>query len=71
MRVGGNDVIVAYCECGTELTGRQKVWCKECAIMAHPGSSQCPFCKEWYYTHSGNVTQSILEHHAKKHCRKG
>ena len=59
-----------HCECGTELTGRERIQCRECAVKAHPGSSQCPFCLEWYYTHSGGVTQSKLDFHAKKHCRK-
>lgn len=60
-----------FCECGEPLTGRQKIQCRECAIKAHPGSSQCPFCLEWYYTHSGNVVLSTLEFHAKRKCKTG
>lgn len=62
--------LTTVCACGEALTGRSRVWCAQCVVKNHPGSSQCAFCKEWYYTHSGNVRQSVLEFHAKKHCKR-
>jgi hypothetical protein len=58
------------CECGTALSGRSKRWCSECVVRNHPGSSQCPFCLDWYYTHSGNTRESVMKLHASKACRK-
>lgn len=60
--------VYGECECGGPLLRATSKQCRRCAIIAHPGSSQCPYCLEWYYTHSGNVTLSGLEHHAKKRC---
>ena len=60
----------ATCECGEPLTGRSTKWCRTCVVKNHPGSSQCPFCKEWYYTHSGSVRESTLAFHAKRQCKK-
>ena len=57
------------CACGEPLTHVKSVQCRLCTVRNHPGSSQCPFCLEWYYTHSGSVTLSNLEFHAKKKCR--
>jgi hypothetical protein len=62
--------LTAVCACGEALSGRSRVWCAQCVVKNHPGSSQCPFCLEWYYTHGGNIKESILSFHAKKHCKR-
>lgn len=60
----------ALCECGTALVGKQTRWCTQCAIKRDPGSSQCPFCLVWYFTHSGRKGDlATMEHHAKGKCR--
>ena len=58
------------CECGEALAGRSTRWCVRCVVKNHAGSSQCPFCREWYYTHSGSVRESVLSFHSKKACKK-
>jgi hypothetical protein len=56
------------CECGEPLFHHSAVKCKDCTCREHPGSSRCPFCMEWYYTHSGSVVKSVMWYHAKKEC---
>ena len=58
-----------HCECGNELVGRERVQCRDCYMKNHPGSSECPFCREWYFTHGGGGTESEKWRHAKKQCR--
>jgi|694.fasta_scaffold73818_4 hypothetical protein len=57
------------CGCGEPLHGRQQK-CPLCAMKEHQGSSQCPFCLEWYWTHlAAKVNQKTLELHQGRKCR--
>lgn len=61
--------MITECACGEPLIGRQKLRCTTCTIKDSPASSQCPFCLDWYYTHSGKQgSLSTMELHAKKRC---
>jgi hypothetical protein len=62
------EVMVLHCECGEPLTGRQKVQCRRCWMIAQSGTSQCPFCLDWYWTHS-NSSESERQFHFKKKCK--
>jgi hypothetical protein len=57
------------CVCGEELTGRQSK-CSRCYIKEHTGSSQCPFCMEWYWTHRADKSdRKTMELHFGGKCR--
>lgn len=57
------------CACGEPLVGRQSTRCSTCTIKESPASSQCPFCLDWYYTHSSRLgSLSIMETHFRKKC---
>jgi hypothetical protein len=57
------------CPCGGPLLRPNAKQCRVCAMKEHPGSSQCPFCLGWYYTHSGQVVESTKQFHASRKCR--
>lgn len=64
--------VVLHCECGEKLVGRQTRWCTQCAIKQDAGSSQCPYCFAWYFTHSGRKgDMGTMELHAKGRCIRG
>jgi hypothetical protein len=38
--------------------------------MAHPGSSKCPVCFQWYMSHGGKAYASVVKLHATSKCKK-
>jgi hypothetical protein len=58
------------CRCGQILQGRQRTQCAQCYLKAHPGSSKCPVCFQWYMSHGGKAYASVVKLHATSKCKK-
>jgi hypothetical protein len=55
-------------EC-TKCTDRKK--CGPCKTRVHRASSQCPFCRSWYFTHRSEPSdKAAMQLHGSGRCRR-